>query len=331
MSLTSQLDKRDSPVRQFFSFHESKEGMEESIAQLRSSRPFFQTDFKPPFYVASIIGTSSDYLIRYIANRNKLNFRKIIAAEAVMRGQLLGLLDDVDYDPYLQVLFEVGQFGLRGQSAMSPEAVVSSLSLALLDNFYRSGYFPKAFADKLSADERKKARRLRYGQSYLERKVFFQLFKYLDVIGSDSLVQEIATIASLFENGLQEPSSEIFGIKFAVYNKALYHSGLVGGADFDCVIQYGKAHVLTEIKSTKKDIDKDHLRQLLGYNLLYSRSQDKFPLTHLGFYYSRACSFRYAPADFLIAKCLPAFSSLNAARVAFRKHLKSNSDTAALF
>lgn len=291
--------------------------MDESIALLCSSRPFFQTDFAPRFPVPGIIGTASDYLIRYIANGNKLNFRKTIAANAIKRVE-----EDIDYAPYLHVLFDdVGQFGLRGQAATSPEATVSSLALALYDNFYRSGHLPKTFAGQLSADERKKARCVQYGHNYLERKIFVQLFKYLDEIGGDLLVREIATIASLFENGLQDSSSEIFGMKFVVYNKALRHAGLVGGADFDCVIRYKKAYVLTEIKSTKKDIDKDHLRQLLGYCLLYSRSRDNFPLTHLGVYYSRACSFRYLPVDFLVTKCLPVFSSPHTARVAFRKHL----------
>jgi len=295
--------------------------MEEPIALLCSSRPFFHTDFAPRFPVPGIIGTASDYLIRYIANGNKLSFRKTIAANAIKRVELFG--EDNDYTPHLEVLFDVGQFGLRGQVATSPEAIVSSLALALCDNFYRSGHLPKAFAGELGADERKKARRVRYGHNYLERKIFVQLFKYLNEIGGHLLVREIATIASLFENGLQDSSSEIFGMKFVVYNRALWHAGLVEGADFDCVIQYKKAYVLTEIKSTKKDIDKDHLRQLLGYCLLYSRSRDKFPLTHLGVYYSRACSFRYVPVDFLVTKCLPFFSSPQAARVAFRKHLRA--------
>jgi hypothetical protein len=322
MSLTSQLQQRNSSVRQFFSSHEHKQGMEECISLLRSSRPFLQTDFTPPFYVASIIGTASDYLIRYIANGNKLNFKEIIAAEAVKRGELFFEPDD-DCSLHLRVLFDIGKFGLRGQAATCPEAVVSSLSLALLDNFYRSGHFPKSFSAELSADERKDARRLQYGQSYPEKKSFFRLFKYLDEIGGDSLVRDTATIAHAFESGLQNPQSEICGMRFVVYNRALHYSYLVGGADFDCVVLHNNCHILTEIKSTKKSINTDHLRQLLGYSLLYSRSRDRFAFTHLGVYYSRACSFRYLPVDFVTAKCLPTFATPAAARTAFRKHMSS--------
>ena len=326
MSLTSQLKNRNSPVCQFFSAHEHKQGMTESIAFLLSSHPFLQTEFVPPFYVYGIIGTASDYLIRYIANGNKINFKKIIAAEAVKRGEFFDFLEDEDYSSYLRVLFDIGQFGLRGQTATSSEAIVSSLALALLDNYYRSGLLPKAFFDRLSASERKKIRSIQYGKSYQDKKIFYQLFKYLEDIGGDLLVREIAAIANLFETGLQDSQSEIYGIKFEVYNKALYYSNLVGGADFDCVIRHKGAHILTEIKTIKKNLNIDYLRQLLGYSLLYSRSKDRFSSTHLGVYYSRACSFRYVSVDFLITKCFPTFVSSGAARAAFRKFLKESTE-----
>lgn len=314
MSLTSQLKNPDSAVCQFFSLYENKDGIDECLAMLRSSSPFLTEDLPHPFFVPAIVGTASDYLIRYIANGNKINFHKTIAAEAVLIGR-------ITHSPYMQVLYDLGQCGLNGQAATTPHAVVSSLALTLLDNFYRSGRLPQSFSAKLSTEDRKNIRKILYGEDYLEKKVFFQFFKFLEQIGGDILIRDISTIANLFENGLENSQSEIYGIRFSVYNRTLRYSHLVGGADFDCVIRHKDAHVLSEIKSIKRNINADHLRQLLGYNLLYSRSHDRFTLTHLGVYYSRACSFRYLPIEFLTAKCLPTFNSTNAARSAFKKHL----------
>ncbi len=80
MSLTSQLDDKNSPVRQFFTKYENQGGTTDCLASLQSTKPIQIPSFKPTsFVVYGFMGTTTDYLIRYAANENILVFEKTIA------------------------------------------------------------------------------------------------------------------------------------------------------------------------------------------------------------------------------------------------------------
>lgn len=326
MSLTQQLKDRKSPVRQFFDQYENEEGVRNCLKLLlNNNRPNFSSNLifdksiKHPVFIWSFIGTASDYLIRYTANNKKINFKKTIA----YNGRNLSYQHYDDHSVIADVLWDIGQFGLKGSSPSSPEAVVSAVALSILDGVYRSGCLPKMLTSGISKKESNRIKKIRYGKDRDEKEVFYLFFKYLDYMGGDSLIGEVATIVRIFDTAIRDPSSDIYDIEFKVHNKALSNSRLVGGADIDCVIQKGEKFILTDIKSIKNDLKLEHIRQLVGYLLLYTKSYDRFIFTDAGIYYSRSGCFRYMPVDLLIAYIFPKLKTVNSARKVFKKFIRS--------
>jgi len=67
MSLTSQLNKKDSDLRKFFSDNQNKNGMLECLSFLQSTTPLTQMAFKPKKMIttATYLGVMADYLFRF--------------------------------------------------------------------------------------------------------------------------------------------------------------------------------------------------------------------------------------------------------------------------
>lgn len=165
MSLTSQIKDKNSPVRRFFAKFENKEGIKECLALLQSTKPV-----QPPilagarWVVYAFAGTTTDYLIRYIANGNRLDFEEIIANQALKSTVFLphlfarDALDDPktlvksyqDANQHLNNLYQIGKQYLDGRDAADHKAVYSATALAMMDNVFRSGFLPKVFYEPVT-------------------------------------------------------------------------------------------------------------------------------------------------------------------------------------
>lgn len=327
MSLTQQIKTKGSPFRLFLSQYEDEDGLKKCLKLLFNTHIDFSSDFIPdksikrPVFIYGFIGTACDYLIRYTENNKKISFNKSIAYLGWDRAHTI--YSGEDYEIITDVLWDIGQFGLKGNLPSSPEAVVSAIALSILDGVYRSGCLPKMLSSCTNKKESTRIKKIKYGKNYSEKKIFYLFFKYLEYMGGDSFINEIAAIIRIFDESLCDPKSDIYGIKFKVHNKALANSGLVGGADFDCVIQKENKYILTDIKTTKLKLKREHIRQLIGYALLYTKSYDRFPFTDVGIYYSRSGCFRYMSLELLIIYALPKLKTVSNARKKFKRFIKS--------
>lgn len=322
MSLTSQIQDTNSPVRHFFTEFEKKDGTKNCLALLQSTAPIRPLSFTPSSNVVyTFMGTTTDYLIRYTANGNALHFESTIASEALgLRVPLTGASDEVIQ--HLESLFRIGKQNLDGRDAFDYKAIYSATALAILDGFYRSGCLPGSFLETIQRDK-KEVLKKHNGRNLKEKTTNYLFSEYFANLGGDQYAKEISDLIQLFVNANKDPGSELFDTKIVVFNQALGNSGLVGGADFDCVIRGKNRLVLTDIKTTTKPLTIGHLRQIIGYALLYDEKKDDFKFTHIGIYHSRSGSFRSLPIDSVIEMTLSGFNSVGAARKAFIASVKN--------
>ena len=78
--------------------------------------------------------------------------------------------------------------------------------------------------------------------------------EYYEALGGKLYAQDVSELIRTFVTAAKSQESELFNARFAVFNQALGNSGLVGGADFDCVIEYDNRLILTDIKTTIKPL-----------------------------------------------------------------------------
>ena len=321
MSLTSQIQDKNSPVRQFFREFEKKEGTRNCLALLQSTAPIRPLSFTPSSNVVyTFMGTTTDYLIRYTANGNALHFESTIASEALVRAPLTGASDEVIQ--HLESLFRIGKQNLDGRDASDYKAIYSATALAILDGFYRSGCLPGPFLEAIRRDKKEVIKK-HNGRNLKEKTANYLFSEYFANLGGDQYAKEISGLIQLFVNASKDQGGELFDMTIVVFNQALGNSGLVGGADFDCVIKDKNRLVLTDIKTTTKPLTIGHLRQIIGYALLYDEKKDDFKFTHIGIYHSRSGSFRSLPTDSVIEMTLAGFNSVGAARKAFIAAIKN--------
>jgi hypothetical protein len=314
MSLTSQIRDKNSPVRQFFTKYEKKDGAKNCLALLQSTAPIRPLSFTPSSTsVHSFLGTTTDYLIRYTANDNALQFEHTIAWQAYGR-RFFSMRPSVIQ--HLENLFEIGKQYLDGRAGSDYKAIYSATALAVMDNFYRSGLLPGLFYELIQKNEKEIIRK-HDGRNIKEKTTNYLLSKYFTKLGGDQYARDISEMIRLFVKKRTERGSELFGAKLVVFNQSLANDGLVGGADFDCVIKSKSHLVLTDIKMTTRPLIIDYLRQIIGYALLYDETKDNFKVTHIGIYYSRTGSFRSLPIDSVIDMTLTGFKSVELARKEF--------------
>ncbi|MBK6744511.1 MAG: hypothetical protein IPG66_16730 [Hydrogenophilales bacterium] len=140
---------------------------------------------------------------------------------------------------------------------------------------------------------------------------------YYKTLGGDSYTQDVSNIVATFLRAVKDPDSELYNARLVVPNRALANSWLVGGADFDFVVECKGRMILTDIKTTKRPLVTEHIRQLIGYALLYDETKDDFTFSDVGIYHSRSGSIRSLPLDSVIRKYLPSFKSISQAREQF--------------
>lgn len=322
MSLTSQIKDKNSPVRQFFTKHENKEGVKECLALLQSTKPTRLPPFTPAsFVVYSFIGTTTDYLIRYTANGNSLIFENTIAHQALESSEFLGAFTGQDFTHYLENLYKIGKHYLDGRNATDHQAIHSATALAVMDNVFRSGRLPRLFTEPVPKDKKEQIKKAA-GKGLKEKTTRFLFDEYYESLGGELYAQDVSELIKTFVAVTKNQESELFNARFVVFNQALGNSGLVGGADFDCVIEHNSRLILTDIKTTIKPLTIEHLRQIIGYALLYNEKKDDFEFTDIGIYYSRSGSFRFLPIGDVIEKALCGFKSVSQARKAFISEVK---------
>lgn len=325
MSLTSQLSDGKSPIRKFFATHEDKKGATRCVRMLQGRKLIALPEYEVTKYVGhSFTGTTLDYLLRYTANANNLLFEKTIAAAAVGRANINYLLGDIDKNGLFKIksLFEIGKKFLDGRNADEDKAIYSGTALAMTEKYFRSGMLPALFDEKLSKDKNQQIKKAGKGKTLKEKVVNFLFDEYYEHLGGQSYANDISNLVRIFVEGLKTPNSGIYQAKFILGNSDLKNSRLVDGADFDCVIRYQEADILTEIKTTINSITLPQLRQLIAYALLYNPKRDRFQFTHLGFYLARAADLTYLPLEEVMNMCLPNFGSIEEARKQFIKSIK---------
>jgi len=347
MSLTGQLDDKNSLVHQFFVKYEDRVGTKECLSLLQSSKYLTLPLFKPspprPYY--PYVGTTVDYLIRYISNNNHLDFEATIAGSMgvpIEEGQLESIqrictqvegsmgvpITDEDiigarFCDYV-LLEKIAKVYLDGRR-VDELAVYSATALAMLDGLHRSGRLPKSFGQNMPEEKMFRIGRLPCGSNINEKTVMFLFDEYcFDALNWELYVQDVLAITGLFVDALNKPNGDLYQTKFVVFNQALANSGWVGGADFDCIIQQNGRAILTDIKTTTIELKIAHLRQLIGYVLLHDELLDGFGITDVGIYSARAGSFRYLPIEDLVKKCMPTFNSISEVKKYFRSEVRLN-------
>lgn len=128
---------------------------------------------------------------------------------------------------------------------------------------------------------------------------------------------EIAFIINTFQEALSDSRSDIFDINFTEYNNGFANSWLVGGADFDCIIENKNKSVLTDIKTKINKLSMSDLYQIVSYSLLHDETKDKFNFDSVGVYHSRSGSFRMLDIQEMVEECFYGFSSIDEARKTF--------------
>lgn len=326
MSLTNQLKDKNSAVRRFFEKHGDLSAMRWCLAlDLQSEKPILPLSYEPKLKTAySFMGTTTDYLLRYTLQGNTLRFEDSFAYKAVQSRPTLILwqFERIIKPEFFYALFEIGKFYLDGRNATENEPVYSATALAVLEHYFRSGNLPEALLTPISEELADWVSQLDgKNQEYKVAWYFFDVF--YQSLGGDDYAQDVGHLVKLFSNEISNPDSSLYKAQIKGTSQSLANSSLVGGADFDCVIECGGLSILTDIKTTKEPLSIAHLQQLLGYALLHDPEKDDFEFSDIGFYLSRAASFRHLSLERVVKTCLPKFKDVSHAREVFVREIKN--------
>lgn len=313
MSLTSQLEAKDSPVRKFLQKYEDKHGVSGCLAELQSSKPIKHPSYEPASRpVWGFIGTTMDYLFRYVANNNLLDLNQTLA----------GKVNSYAQGETLNVLFRIAETYLDGRKP--DEAVVySATALSMSDNFYRSGgRLPTCFYEPFTNEDLRRLESLPASYNSFEKEIMLRFYDYFcNSLGGKYYAQDILEMIEILSSEKHSADDEFSNATISVFNRTLKNSGLVDGCDFDCVINKDNVQILTDIKTTIKPLLIFSLRQIICYALLHDEKKDGFKIDELGIYYSRSGSFRHLPTESLIQRCLPSLGSLKKAKNSFMREI----------
>ncbi|ATG89444.1 MULTISPECIES: hypothetical protein [Methylomonas] len=305
MSCTSELNDKNSALRKWFYENQNTEQLSRYNKYLQSNLPIILPigpEIPPAGF--KFIGTVVDYLIRYAANGNKLDFQNTIAMNAVRSPSS---------NNTIKGYFLIGKWHLCGEHPASQAAIYSATALTILDGYYRSGSLPFDFAYRKISD--KMIRNCDIAD--INEQLKENLEGFIEKYGGDYYYNDIANIIRRFRENLLNACGQLYGAKLVNGDNEFNNSIFVGGADFDCIIHHKDKKVLTEIKTSKNNTTIKNLRQLLTYALLYDPELDFFEIDSIGFYHSRSGSFRYIDIDNTILNVFPGFKSVTDARKSF--------------
>lgn len=314
MSLTSQLKDKNSQVRYFFEKYQNKKGMKKSLSSLQSTKILTPMFFEPrSLSTYALIGTTADYLLRYTANKNHLDLEETVAKLAFYSfGDIPREDSKKNYNceylsDHIKALDKIGESFLDGRDAKESKAIYSATALSLMDNVFRSHILPVIFNSTTKENYKKEE----------NNHTAFLFNQYYELLGGRLYENELAFIINTFQKALNDNRSEIFGINLTVYNKGFANSRLVGGADFDCIIQSQNKSVLTDIKTKINKLSVSDLYQIISYSLLYDEAKDNVKFDSIGIYHSRSGSFRELDTQEIVEECFYGFGSIDEARKTF--------------
>lgn len=343
MSLTGQLERKNfkaSSVGRFFQKYEDSDGIRKCLSEMQSTKPVKQPGYKPAERtIWALIGTTIDYLIRYVANGNNLDFTQTISGKTI--GLLSGkssvelnfLFPRISFggdENIVKMLFGIGTSYLDGR-VVDQAAVYSATALALIDNFFRSGgklpeYFSPLQNQRRDMRDLKRMVGMPEDYDFRQKQKMLMYYDYFCTTLGENYIRDILEIMEVFNQAMSSAEGELFNARFAELNRAFSNSSLVGGADFDCVIEKDGMLTLTDIKTTIDLLPIESLRQIIGYALLHDKTKDKFFLDGVGIYYSRSGSFRHYPIDRLVETCLPTLKNIGNAKMVFLDEIGNDSE-----
>ncbi len=266
------------------------------------------------FYIKKCEKTEHEFLKKQVLSiLNKITYMRLKHREFNLSDEDIDivfnkLIDKTKLSNKIIHVFNLFRFGKsvieQHRSALNYDVVKGFVSFAILDNLFRSGLLPAIF--------------------YNSNDTINLFNEFYDLIGGDLYTKEIFNLIKIFNRAITYKNGSLYGSEFVVFNSALSNSGLVGGADFDCVIKHNGKFILTDIKAIKNPINDSYLKQILGYALLYDKERDKFNVTDIGFYYARSGMFRYISCDVAVKIYLKGFDSIDQARTVFVKKISDD-------
>lgn len=207
---------------------------------------------------------------------------------------------------------------MDGRDVTDCNVVYAATALSVMDGVLRSGFLPKLFTTFYFDD---KDYSFLKGDCPIEDQVEIMtgvvLNKYIEILGGDLYIKDILSLVNMFLKSKNSISNDFFDAKLIIGNTVLSNSRLVGGADFDCIFKCNDKLILTDIKTTIKPLRLEHLRQVIGYALLYNEERDDFIFSDIGIYHSRSGSFCFLPLDDAIKMVFPTINSTKEARQKF--------------
>lgn len=286
MSLTSELDRKDSPVSRFFTTHLDAQKTAAFFKQGRStlrSWPLVAAAPSDAERQASVVGTAFDYVVRVVTWGLPLN--ETVAAHAVMDAtgfQMVGLKDPLldtrtgelyDFDDLEDI--EIADPGFaqkrwllerwrdmleqwpsfrRDEGTLLPFLVV----IAWIEGIRRSGRWAAPLVDAAQQGDDLDGVIHRVPGGVVE-----DIRNLLDLYRSTQLLQ--------------------WADNHAVENPTFQGSPDVGGADADWIV----GRTLWDMKTSKNPVNRfpSDVKQVLGYTLL--DYDDRYGIERVGLYYPR--------------------------------------------
>lgn len=280
MSLTSELEKRDSPVTHFFESHFDiatvRGDWKTRVASTETIRP------DPTRRIPSTVGTALDYRLRYYFGATPID--ELIAGKAMEKlVRAVGLPESGDPSSD----GSVGAFGRPPESGVDAAELVGAFSTSLegLVNEVRpSG------RQLEQADDERLCRHCYVLALYEEFfRAGFTVRSPLYTLGAGASVSELLALPDAvwvedlcrLSTTFYERCGELIG-RPAALNPTFEGSAEIGGADADLIVD----RCLIDVKTTvAPKLRKEMLYQLLGYVLL--DYDDEYGIDSVAFYLSR--------------------------------------------
>ena len=283
MTLTSQLEDKDSPVRSFMDAE-----FPDLAALMRDYRPKWNIDrYIAPHYSMQgdqfgIVGMALDYRLRFYWNAAPMS--SLVAYKGAMR-HIAGEVDerfpgfslfagdlDARYDKFFESLGALAPRAAERRLSRDEEDELNAYCVAL------------AYMEQL-------VRPVKYlSDDHPMRRAYSGAGEMLD-IAPDYMLEDLRRLSWAFLD-----RHEYLLVQSIIPNPTFKGSVYVDGADADAIIG-DEARFLVDFKTTKRPLLTADFRQALGYALL--DLDDEYDISYIGIYYARQCEFLDVPLSAL--------------------------------
>lgn len=287
MSVTSQLRNKNGPLWHFFKSHENIDGVKSITSLLRAT----STASRPPYngsYKYSITGTAFPYVAHILLPKNKLlsssiSGKKVYREFNIESSVAFHLADhrNIIYFQYKDLIDKLLSLATNLLSSKNDITLIAkgAIIFAILEITVRGNALPKKLTDLY--------------QKYDDTSMCIHQYLYQE-IECKSLIDDIVELTKSFLKA-NKPSCNTFNnAKYFRFDKKLWHSRAVGGADIDVALVRGKRISIIDYKTILKPIDNNVTRQILSYALLWDKSWDgdNINLSSIGIYYTRTAELK---------------------------------------